>query len=147
MPARRRARSMSSPLPPAQFWWPVRVYYEDTDAGGIVYNANYLKFMERARTEWLREMGIAHGELSAKTGLQLIITRADIQFRAPARLDDALQVGVKMANLRRASLVLQQEVRDDASRLLSEAQVTVACVDKVNLRPRPLPHALRGVLE
>lgn len=127
------------------FWWPVRVYYEDTDAGGIVYNANYLRFMERARTEWLRASGFEHDALREQ-GLQMIISRADIRFRAPARLDDQLQVGVQVTRLRRASLGLYQPILAADHRLLCEADVTAACVDVATLRPRPLPATMSGDL-
>jgi acyl-CoA thioester hydrolase len=127
------------------FTWPIRVYYEDTDAGGIVYNANYLRYMERARTEWLRTLGMTHGALSEQDSTQLVITRADLRFRAPARLDDELQVTVTITRLRRASLDLLQEVRHGPDRLLCSALVTVACVDTERHRPQPLPSILRGV--
>ena len=127
------------------FWWPIRVYYEDTDAGGIVYNANYLRFFERARTEWLRGAGIDHGEL-ADAGLQLVLSRADIRFVAPARLDDELRAGVKVTRVRRASLDLEQRALHLDGQHLCTAFVQVACVATEGLRPRPFPLSLRESL-
>ena len=128
----------------ATFEWPVRVYYEDTDAGGIVYNASYLRFMERSRTEWLRSLGITHGTVEREEGVQFVITRADMRFRSPARLDDELVATVTIERMRRASLDVNQVILR-AGTLLCEALVTIACVDTERQRPRPLPSRLRGV--
>ncbi|MBT6277569.1 MAG: tol-pal system-associated acyl-CoA thioesterase [Chromatiales bacterium] len=128
------------------FWWGVRVYYEDTDAGGIVYNANYLRFFERARTEWLRALGLEHKAMERDHGLQLVLSRADIRFRAPARLDDELSVGVALARLRRASLNLDQQARLLDGKVLCTGTVQVACVDVLEQRPRPFPQTFLGVL-
>ena len=95
---------------PEMFHWPVRVYYEDTDAGGIVYNASYLRFMERSRTEWLRSLGITHGTVEREEGVQFVITRADLRFRLPARLDDELVATVTIERMRRASLDVHQTI-------------------------------------
>ena len=125
--------------PPAQpFRWSIRVYYEDTDAAGIVYYANYLRFFERARTEWLRALGVSQQRLAAADGLQFVVTQADASFIKPARLDDALVATVAIAERARSFLIFVQELlRGDE--LLARARVKVACVDRSSLAPRRLP--------
>jgi len=123
--------------------WPVRVYWEDTDAGGIVYYANYLKFMERARTEWLRSLGIEQLPLQQEHGLMFVVVEAQTQFRKPARYGDLLQVSCAVDKSGRASLTFKQDiVRDAGGELLVTGTVRVACVDAVRLRPQPLPEIL-----
>jgi len=120
-----------------------RVYYEDTDAGGIVYYVNYLKFMERARTERLRDLGFAQSTLAGE-GLLFVVHSSEARYHAPARLDDELLVSAEVMELNRASLRFRQQVRratDDA--LLCEGQFLVACVRADNLKPRAIPEALR----
>ncbi len=136
----RTERAMS------EFFWPVRVYYEDTDVGGIVYYANYLRFMERARTEWLRALGVEQDRLRRDTGRVFVVRSAQLDFHRPARLDDALQVGVRLLECRRASLRLEQRVLRGAGavELCCAAQVRPACVDAASLRPRAIPQALRS---
>ena len=126
-------------MTPAQpFRWPIRVYYEDTDAAGIVYYANYLRFFERARTEWLRTFAVSQHELAAATNLQFIVASADVSFVKPARLDDALSATVAIAERARSFVVFAQELlRGDE--LLARARVQVACVDRTTLAPRRLP--------
>src|SRR5437764_1785090 len=92
------------------FVWPLRVYYEDTDLGGVVYYANYLKFMERARTEWLRALGFAMSAMAREHRCQFVVQRAEIDFRAPARLDDELVATVSLVRHGHARLVLQQDI-------------------------------------
>lgn len=121
----------------------VRVYYEDTDAGGIVYYANYLKFFERSRSDWLRAQGIDHQLLGAQ-GLGLVVRNCSIEYRKPARLDDLLVVhtGVLDAakDIRRASIRLQHEARlKDSDGLLAQGQVQIACIRFEDMRPAPLP--------
>jgi acyl-CoA thioester hydrolase len=122
----------------APFAHAVRVYYEDTDAAGVVYYANYLKFMERARTEWLAARGHALQELERAAAIVFVVTHADIAFRAPARLGDLLQVGVDVVERGGARLVARQPIRrgDDA---IVEATITLACVDRATLKPRRVP--------
>lgn len=124
-----------------KFSWPVRVYYEDTDAGGVVYYANYLRFMERARTERLRQLGMEQQALRETAGILFAVRSAELDFRRPARLDDALRVSAELVECRRASLVFQQAVylEGDASRVFCGARVRVACLDAERLRPRPIP--------
>jgi 4-hydroxybenzoyl-CoA thioesterase len=121
-----------------------RVYYEDTDAGGIVYYVNYLKFMERARTERLRDLGFLQSTL-AEEGLLFVVHSAEARYHAPAKLDDELLVSAEVIELNRASLRFRQQVRrvaDDV--LLCEGQFLVACVGADNLKPRAIPQALRA---
>jgi len=118
----------------------VRVYIEDTDAGGIVYYVNYLKFMERARTEWLRDLGIEH-YLSGPEAVFFVVRRAEIDYRQPARLDDLLQVSAEITKIGRASLIFRQRItRQDV--MLADGLIEVACVDKESLKPRALPSKL-----
>jgi acyl-CoA thioester hydrolase len=123
------------------FEWPVRVYWEDTDAGGVVYYANYLRFLERCRTEWLRSRGVAQRELSAARGVQFMVLGLSIDYRAAARLDDALVVTCAMAPEGRTTVVFDQKIwraadENHERELLIEAQVRVVCVDAKTLRPR-----------
>jgi len=123
---------------PSVFTWTVRVYYEDTDAGGIVYYANYLKFFERARTEWLRSLGIRQQELLDQEGVAFVVRSASVEYIAAARLDDELSLTLTVEKLGRASIQFaQQALRGDV--LLSSASVKVGCVDKTAMRPRSLP--------
>ena len=131
------------------FALPVRVYWEDTDAGGVVYYANYLKFCERARTEWLRRLGIDQQRLADTAGLLFVVSTAEVRYLRPARLDDALLVGVDIGQRRGASLEFVQQVRrdDESAALLVEARVVVACVQAGSMRPRRLPDALLQALD
>ena len=130
------------------FVWPVRVYWEDTDAGGIVYYANYMKFMERARTEWLRALDIDQVRLKEEHGLMFVVVDVEAHYRKPARYDDLLQVTCKLSQATRASLTLDQQVYREAvgGELLLEGRVRAACLDAVKYRPRPLPKELWGAL-
>jgi len=125
-----------------RFSWPVRVYWEDTDAGGIVYYANYLKFMERARTEWLRARGVEQVDLKDRENVMFVVVRAEADFRMPARYGDLLQVTCEVSGSTRASLTFRQDVVrtvDDAEELLVTGSVRIACLDALKFRPRPLP--------
>jgi acyl-CoA thioester hydrolase len=123
------------------FQWPVRVYYEDTDSGGVVYYANYLRFMERARTEWMRELGFEQDRLLSEAGLLFAVRSAHLEFLAPARFNDRLTVSAEVAERGRASLTFHQTVaRADAPQApLCSGQVKVACIDAATFRPRPIP--------
>jgi acyl-CoA thioester hydrolase len=130
---------MASEMPSA-FTWAVRVYYEDTDAGGIVFYANYLKFFERARTEWLRARGVGQQELLEREGAVFVVKSVSLDYHAPARLDDELTLSLTVQKLGRASVQFAQQAwRGD--QLLVEATVKVGCVDAATLRPRSLPDA------
>ena len=135
------------PRPERPFALPVRVYWEDTDAGGIVYYANYLKFMERARTEWLRALGCDQARIRLRHRLQFIVARANVEYRRPARFDDRLDVDVRVLALRRASIGLAQHVRSAERELLCRAEVKIGCVDVDTFRPRAIPTSLRQELE
>lgn len=146
------------------FSWPVRVYWEDTDAGGIVYYANYLKFMERARSEWLRAIGIEQGPLQQEHGVMFVVVNAESHFQRPARYGDLLQVTCEVVKSSKASLTFKQDVfraspdqaspdqaspdqaspdQDGAEReLLVTATVRVACLDAGKFRPRALPERI-----
>ena len=122
-----------------RFQWPVQVYYEDTDAGGVVYHANYLKFMERARTEWLRSHGIEQDRLREKQRILFAVSRMSVEYLTPARFNERLVVSVKIQKLGRASMNLVQEVTREACELLCIGRVRLACLDVSTLRPRPMP--------
>jgi acyl-CoA thioester hydrolase len=130
----------------SMFSWPTRVYWEDTDAGGVVYHAQYLAFLERARTEWMRALGHGQEALRAERDLVFAVRAMRIDFRAPARLDDVLDVSVSLSECRRASLVLHQAVRCGGS-LLLDAQVRVAALGAADFRPRAIPDALYAELK
>jgi acyl-CoA thioester hydrolase len=130
------------------FVWPVRVYYEDTDSGGLVYYANYLKFMERARTEWLRALGFEPAALAGEHRLMFAVTRLTIEYRWPAHLGDLLMASVRLVTCRRASFELVQDVARGAieDRLLCHGQVKIACLDAETLRPRSIPSFIAAEL-
>jgi len=126
------------------FTIPVRVYWEDTDAGGVVYHASYLRFLERARTDWLRALGIDQTALLRDERRQFAVVEANIRYHRPARFDDMLLVSIRVQEHRGASIVMQQEIRREATgnELLVSATIRAACLDSDSLRPRPLPAAL-----
>jgi acyl-CoA thioester hydrolase len=132
--ARHRARGD----PATAFRWPIRVYWEDTDAAGIVFYANYLKFFERARSEWLRSLGFEQEILRARTGLAFVVTDTALRYVEPARLDDVLEVTVEVGHVGLASLTVAQQARR-ADRLLAEGTIRVGCVDLGTFRPRRVP--------
>ncbi len=128
----------------ADFTFPVRVYWEDTDAGGVVYYANYLRFLERARSEWLRALGVDQVHMLREERLQFVVVEANVRYHRPARFDDELLVTVALESMRGASVTMAQEIRRGrtADELLVTATVRAACIDSVSLRPKPLPGAL-----
>jgi len=123
----------------------LRVYYQDTDAGGVVYHANYLNFFERARTEWLRHLGYDVAQM-ARAGRLFVARRMELRFLRPAHLDDSLRVTVCLERLGRAQITLFQRVMR-AAEVLVEASVNVACVDAQGFRPMALPQALYAELD
>ncbi|MFZ5483879.1 MAG: tol-pal system-associated acyl-CoA thioesterase [Pseudomonadota bacterium] len=133
---------MASPV----FSWPVRVYWEDTDAGGVVYYANYLKFMERARTEWLRALGIEQPELAEREGLLFVVRRVEADYLRSARFNDALTVDCRVLEIGRASMTIAQRVRRGEDILL-EATVKAACVKAGEFKPAKIPAHLLEKLE
>jgi tol-pal system-associated acyl-CoA thioesterase len=127
----------------AEFLLPVRVYLEDTDAQGVVYNASYFRFMERARTEWLRARGLEHEELRAEHGIVLVLSAIEARFRAPARLSDILHVTAAVVAARGARIKFAQHVRRVSDgELVCEGVAEVACMDATAGRPRRFPAAL-----
>ncbi len=130
-----------SEIPGSAFSWPARVYWEDTDAGGVVYHARYLAFMERARSEWMRALGWDQGVLRDRDDQVFVVRAMDIDFRAPARLDDQLQVSVRLLECRGASFSVGQRIERDGA-LLVEARVRIAALRASDFRPRPIPDAL-----
>jgi acyl-CoA thioester hydrolase len=123
------------------FSWPIRVYYEDTDSGGIVYYANYLKFMERARTEWLRAGGFTQRELAEREGIVFVVRSLSIDYLKPSRFDDSLQVTVEPVKVGAGQIVVAQQVLR-AGDMLASAEVRLACVNAATLRPVRIPQAV-----
>jgi len=123
------------------FFWPVRVYYEDTDSGGVVYYANYLKFFERARTERLRALGFEQDEIRAACGVIFAVRSAQVDYLRPARFNDALVVSAEVAELKRASLAFTQEIRRGGpdGELLCKAAIRVVCLSADAFRPVAIP--------
>lgn len=141
---------------PAIFTWPLRVYWEDTDAGGIVFYANYLKYFERARTEWLRSLGIGQQKLREDTGGMFVVTDTQLRYVQPARLDDQLIVTAKLSATGRAGLSLSQqaflkvedfEAEADKLKLLCEANIRIAWVNASTLKTARIPSDLLDRLE
>jgi acyl-CoA thioester hydrolase len=131
--------------PDSPFRHPLRVYWEDTDAGGVVFYANYLKFFERARTEWLRSLGVQQEALRAATGAIFIVTDTQLRYLAPARLDDMLDVTVALQQRAGASLrIAQQAWRADT--LLAEGSIRIACVEQGTFKPRRIPNEITACL-
>ena len=130
--------------PGARFTWNVRVYYEDTDLGGVVYHANYLRFMERARTEWLRSLGFEQDTLRDHHGVLFVVVEAEVAFRHPARFNDELTVSVEVRRSGRVSLGFHHEVRSasGAEELFCVGEVRVACIDAETFKPRALPQEI-----
>lgn len=123
------------------FSFPIRVYWEDTDAGGVVYHGSYVRFLERARTEWLRAQGVGQQTLRDVDDVVLAIREMTLDFRQPARLDDELQVSVVLSERRAASLLIAQEI-SRGDRVLVAATVRAACLVASSFKPRPLPEWL-----
>ena len=123
------------------FWLPVRVYLEDTDAQGVVYNASYFRFMERARTDWLRERGVDHRAFNESLGLAVVLTSIEARFLAPGRLGDMLAVSADLTELKGARAHFVQEIRRDSNEgdLLAAGTAEVACIDTSNGRARRWP--------
>ena len=120
------------------------MYYEDTDLGGVVYHANYLRFLERARTEWLRSLGFEQDALRERLKVQFVVVEAKLGFRRPARFNDELLVSVKVRDIGRASIVFDQDIHATAARHaeICRAEIRVACIDSGNFKPKSLPPEL-----
>lgn len=128
------------------FEWPVRIYWEDTDAGGIVFYANYLKFFERARTEWLRALGLEQQRLREQSGGMFVVSEAQLRYLRPARLDDALIITAQVQEAGRAAITMHQQALlthpDAAPVLLCEATIRIGWVDAARMRPARIPDSL-----
>ncbi|PPE71613.1 tol-pal system-associated acyl-CoA thioesterase [Caldimonas thermodepolymerans] len=129
--------------PARPFVFPVRVYWEDTDAGGVVFYANYLKFFERARTEWLRALGHSQERMRREAGVMFVVVHTEVKYLAPARLDDLLHVTVQVREAGKAALVIAQEAWRDGT-LLAQGDIKIGCVDASTFRPRRIP---AGILQ
>ena len=124
------------------------MYWEDTDAGGVVYHAGYLRFLERARTEWLRARGVGQTELREGLGVLFVVREVDVAFDRPARLDDELDATVQVSRQRSASLELQQTLRRvPDGETLTRAKVRVACIDAQTWQPRRIPEQVANLIE
>lgn len=124
------------------FHWPLNVYYEDTDAGGVVYYANYLKFLERARTEWLRSKGINQHQVSKDYGALFAVRSVSIDYKQPAHLDDQLTVSVEVLDVRKASLNMKQNILNNNDELIVNATVNIVCLHSESFSPRPIPQTI-----
>jgi len=125
-----------------EFIWQIRVYYEDTDAGEVIFYANYLKFMERARTEWLRKIGFDHKILKEKYELLFAVKNLTIDYIKPGHLDDLLTVTSELLDSRKASLTFGQNIKNENNELLSEAKVKIACINSKTLKASSMPDKL-----
>jgi len=125
-----------------EFIWQIRTYYEDTDAGGVIFYANYLRFMERARTEWLRNMGFDHKQLIDKYKLLFAVKNLTIDYIKPGYLDNLLTITSKLLDNCRASLTFQQNIKNEDDELLSQAKVKVACINAETLKASAMPEEL-----
>lgn len=135
----------SRAAPAVLFRHPVRVYWEDTDAGGVVFYANQLKFFERARTEWLRALGIGQQALRETTGALFVVAETSLRYLVPARLDDSLEITVALQERGRASLLIHQQAWR-AGVLLCEGEIRIGCVDQGTFRPRRIPNEVLTAL-
>lgn len=127
------------------FFFPIRVFYEDTDAGGVVYHSNFLNFCERARTEWLRHLTIGRERLQNEFGLMFVVRRASVDWRRPARLDDLLMVETRLQAMGKVRMTLRQTITRDAT-LLATIDIEVVAVSVGDFTPILLPDALRQLL-
>ncbi|NOQ16998.1 MAG: tol-pal system-associated acyl-CoA thioesterase [Methyloprofundus sp.] len=127
------------------FQWPVRVYYEDTDAGGVVFYANYLKFYERARTEMLRDMGFEQDELMLQEGVIFVVRSVQVDYLKPAKFNDLISVSANLSLVKSASLTFEQIITR-ADDTLSKATIRIACLDAKSLRPKHIPDKLKRAL-
>ena len=137
-------------MPGKPFGWPLRIYWEDTDAGGIVFYANYLKYFERARTEWLRALGVEQSALRSSSGGMFVVSEAQLRYHRPARLDDELLVTAWPTETGRASLTIQQQAWrkcTSGDELLCEATIRIGWVDATSYRPARIPQSLLEILK
>lgn len=126
--------------------WPVRVYYEDTDAAGVVYHSNYLKYMERARTEWLRSAGFSQPVLATQLGVVFAVANMSINFRAPARLDDQLNVNSRIIQAGGSKFQFEQTITNSAGGIICTANVNIVCIDPSTFKPKRIPEHIKAKL-
>jgi len=124
-----------------EFSWPVRVYYEDTDAGGVVFYANYLKFFERARTEMLRSFGFEQDQLIAEENIIFVVRSVEVDYLKPARFNEQIEVGAKIIEKKRTSLIFEQVITREQD-VLCNGKIRIACLDAESMRPKPIPIAI-----
>jgi acyl-CoA thioester hydrolase len=129
-----------------EFFWPTRVYYEDTDAAGVVYHSNYLKFMERARTEWLRMAGYSQQLLAETDGIVFVVAKMNIEFTSPACFDELLNVCSKVTGTNGAGLMFEQTIKGESGTIKCRADVQIVCVDSKTFRPRRIPNSIKAKL-
>jgi acyl-CoA thioester hydrolase len=123
-----------------------RIYYEDTDAGGVVYYANYLKFFERARTDFLRALGISQSELSQKENLVFVVRKCEVEYVFPARLDDEIEVSVKVKKISAASISMEQKMTK-SEKILSSLDIEIVCVQADNFKPKKIPENIKNIFD
>jgi acyl-CoA thioester hydrolase len=126
--------------------WPIRIYYEDTDSGGVVYHSNYLKFMERARTEWLRDFEIDQKALKDNLNLMFVVREIDIKFTRPAVFNDEIEVQTKLEKLGSVKIELEQKIFR-SSEILIESRVVVASVNSISMKPMRIPNEIKLLME
>lgn len=122
-----------------EFSWPVRVYYEDTDAGGVVYYANYLRYLERARTEMLRALGFEQDKLARDHNIIFIVRKVTIDYLKPAIFNEELAVNARIAGLRKASMLFEQTILNKQNDLLCQAEIMIACINNKTMKPVSIP--------
>ena len=128
------------------FEWNVRVYFEDTDSGGVVYHANYLKFMERARTEWLRNLGLNQAKLKEEDNLMFIVRKIDIQYKIPARFNDELFIQTECIKTTDFSIMLKQNILKD-KKIMTEGKVEIVCISSNFFKPARIPNKIKQLME
>ena len=129
-----------------QFDWQVRVYYEDTDSGGVVYHSNYLKYMERARTEWLRHLGFEQTDLKDKLNALFVVHSMQIQFKKPAKFNDLLTITSEFTTIGFGSIIFLQKITLN-TQLITEASVKIACINALTFKPSEIPHQVKQKLQ
>jgi len=130
------------------FSWPVRVYYEDTDSGGVVYYANYLKFMERARSEWLRSLGFEQDELIAEDAVLFAVRSVQADYLSPARFNDLLNVSARVIKQSKVSLSFEQQItRADDNKLLCQGEIKIVCLDTDSMSPTRIPEKIMTTIK
>ena len=126
--------------------WSVRIYFEDTDSGGVVYHANYLKFMERARTEWLRSIELDQAKLKLKDNIMFVVAKLNIQFKKPAKFNDELMIITNLEEIGASTIFINQEILKD-NHLISSARVEIACINSKLFKPQRIPKKIKQLLE